>query len=261
MNLGYSYRSNYHESQIVRLSFMFRILSVFILSLFVAACATAIDKPTQDVRVETPGALGAICFLESSSARYKIRPPQTVRITKQKGPVDVRCIAPGNRNKTVTVDPQVPDSVMLNISNAIVPGVAVDYSTSAMFTLPEVIVVDFSDIPPAPMPLPDYHQTILKNPTIADVEEFRPGIPAMQSDRYTTEYELQPRQNIPGQVNASDNVISGSSVSENTGSGLSGMSADTLTRQMNPDVFDGTPSFSDHGGASNAPTLLTPPSE
>lgn len=248
---------------------MFRysfLLSGFLL---LSACSTVLDGPTQDMRVETPGAKDSICYLENDYARYKVMPPQTVKITKFKKPFDVSCLASGNRKKVVHIEPKRSDKTYWNMANAGV-GALADHDTGSMYMSPELVVVDFTDMKPTAYPKPGYQHDIMQNPMIVQYEEFRPGMPALQSDRYDQPYELEKTDRAisliggVGTVSSPESSESSSSGDTSGSSGTSdsagasapsggdGSSADSLTRSMNPDVFYGGSS----AGASSAPTDL-----
>lgn len=222
-----------------------------------SSCATVIDGSTQEVRVETPGAKDSICYLENDYARYKVVPPQTIRITKFKKPFKVNCHASGNRFKSIDIDPTLSDSVFFNVANGVIPGIIADDNASAMYEAPNMIVVDFSGMKPTAYPLPDYHHDILKNPSLFQYEEFRPGVPALQSDVYQGDYTLEKTDRAKAAEGGDQGgtAIEGSSMtppaSTQTAPSTSS-SADNLTRSMNPQVFYS----GDGGSASTEPEQL-----
>lgn len=154
------------------------------LAFLLSSCSTALDKTYQEITVETPGAMEALCTLENRDFKYVVRAPKTLTITKSVKPLNVSCIAPGNREKTIIVTPKVSDAAFLNVGNGIVPGTFIDYKTAALYSFPDVISVDFTDVPAKRMPLPAYQQLLNDNPMLVELEEFRPGRSALQRDRY-----------------------------------------------------------------------------
>lgn len=233
-----------------------------------AACSTVVRGPTQEVQILTPGVEGAVCMLETPGARRRVWVPTVVNIEKSHDPLSITCLAPGNREKTILVEPVVDNSAYMNLANAGV-GALVDLETGAMFEFPETIVVDFRDIPSQPMPLPAYQQLLKENPNLADVEEFRPGMAILQRDRYQSVPQLIPRETGGGLFSDEANLTeihspSGSVVRESSGEGR--VSADDLTRQWNPGVFEeggfvgGTPLINEPSGsdAGGAPVPITP---
>lgn len=229
------------------------LLSCFV---FLGACSTVLEGPIQPIRIETPGAKDSVCYLENDKARYKVMPPQTVKITKFDDKFNVNCFASGNRKKSIEVDPKVSDNVYYNVANGVAPGLATDYFTSSMYESPELIVVDFTGMSPNLYPLPDYHHDILQNPTIFQYEEFRPGMPALQSDRYHEDYDLKKTDRAISALQSKAEPYApysdGSSSSAPATRGSS--DADGLTRSMNPQIFyDGSGS-----NAGSAPTNLSP---
>lgn len=229
------------------------LVSSFVL---LSACSTVIDGSTQDIRVETPGAKDSICYLENEHARYKVVPPQTIKITKFRKAFKVNCLASGNRRKSVEIKPEIADSTFYNVANGIVPGAVADYETHSMFEAPELVVVDFTGMKPTPYPLPDYHHDILDNPSLFQYEEFRPGVPALQSDAYDTDYTLEKTDRAKAAAESGDDsgMIEGAPLtpSSSSTSSTSSSSADSLTRSMNPQVF-----YSGSGSsASDSPEQL-----
>lgn len=172
------------------------VLAVLSLSLpfLLAGCSTVLDKTHQEVTVETPGAMEALCTIENHDFKYKIRAPKTFVMTKSTEPLNVHCIAPGNREKTMVIEPVVSDAAFLNIGNGLAPGMLVDYKSAGLYNYPEIISVDFTDVPPKRMPLPAYQQLLNDNPMLMELEEFRPGRSALQRDRYDAIPELEKMQ-------------------------------------------------------------------
>ena len=162
---------------------MFRLASVLLATFLLSACSTVVDSATQEITIETPGTGGALCNLNRPGHAMRVWAPKTVTITKSAGPLEIVCRAPGNLEKTVVLEPEIADSFMLNTFNGFLPGAAVDFDTGAMYIYPKTVVVDFSDMKPQKMPRPDYQRVLDENPELLDMEEFRPGVAALQRDR------------------------------------------------------------------------------
>lgn len=248
---------------------MRHVLSILAVSAFLAGCSTMIDKPSQEITIETSGTEGALCFLERPGYSTRVWAPKTLIITKSPDPLEVTCRAPGNREKKVVAEPKVAKSYFANIANGMIPGALVDYETAAMFVYPEKIIVDFSGMQPQQMPAPEYQRTLAENPEIMGMEEFRPGQAALQRDRYSTVPGLQPRRSMA-------ELYSGVAPSASAGGAPSAPlrstgvapiaeapvvprvtegegAADTLTRSMNPQVFGGS-----GAAASGGPMAISP---
>ncbi len=163
-------------------------LSFFALALTLSGCAYVIEKSFQDLTILTPGAHGALCFVEIDGLKYKFRPPQTIAVTKSKDDMIVDCQAPGNRRKTMIIE---SDISTLSIVGA--PGAPWDYASDAMFKYPDVIEVDFRSIPVVAMPLPAQNNPDIKQPEEYYLEEFRPGHPVMNDDRHAPDVLLERR--------------------------------------------------------------------
>lgn len=163
--------------------------AVFLLS----ACATAIETPTQDLKIEILGTGEALCDITQTGRRYRAYAPSTIKIRKSHDLLNVRCFAPGNREKTVVLESRVTNSVLANVSNGVLPGMAWDVASGAAFRYPETVVVDFSAMPPQPYPLPDYQSVLNANPSLIGLEEFRPGRSALIRDMGTGVQAMQKR--------------------------------------------------------------------
>ncbi len=173
---------------------MIRLIAVFIPVLLLSACSSVLKGATQEVTLITPGAEDARCDVENSYFRYTINTPRTFRLERTPEPYKITCMAPGNRVKTIVIPAGYEDKAFLNASNGVIPGAAVDAASGALFAYPEMIAVDFRGIRTHPSPLPDYQLMLKENPLIAGMEEFRPGVAAMQRDEQTVVQPMQRRQ-------------------------------------------------------------------
>lgn len=217
---------------------MNRILLMTVAVMALSGCARMIDGSTQLMTIETPGANGANCYIENEEFRYRLYAPQTVRITRSFYPLNVRCLAPGNRQKTVTLVPKIQESTFMNAANGFIPGMMVDYNSRAFYKFPETVVVDFTDMKPERMPPPHHDLLLRENPHLRGMEEFRPGLPALQSDGHGNVHELRKREIPAGNTFSSDFAITPAPAPMTPAP--RGGSAEDLTRQMNPQVFTGS---------------------
>lgn len=170
-----------------------------------SGCATAIDTPTQDLRIEILGTGQALCDLRQEGRRYRVYAPATLRVYKDDSPMKVRCAAPGNRVQTVVLDPKVDDWTYGDIATGVLPGLAWDYASGAMYQYPDKVVIDYTGMPAQPYPLPDYQLVFEENPQLIGMEQFRPGSPALIGDMGTRPPELEPRQ--PGDFESSSDIM------------------------------------------------------
>ncbi len=172
---------------------MYRSIPIFLALLLLAGCSTIMDRSTQDITIETPGASGALCILHREGYRDRIWAPRTVRVQKADEPLRITCRAPGNREKTLVIEPTISPNARKNAINGLI-GMAYDYETSAMFLLPEKVVVDFTAMKPTSMPKPDYQEVLDANPDILRLEQFFPGAAAMNQDKTYRQPVLEPRK-------------------------------------------------------------------
>lgn len=254
---------------------MKRSLSIALAVLVLSACSTVVNRSTQEITLETPGTEGAQCLMEWPGYRMRVWTPKTVRITKGDGPMEVTCRAPGNREKKVLIEPVTPSSFKMNIFNGFLPGAIYDRESGAMYEYPSKIIVDFTGIIPQEMPMPAYQRMLDENPDLMQMEEFHPSRPALQRDKNYQAPTIQPRRTDQELFSSAvyDATSSGSNglstttqmttTTTTTGSSTSvvstqpvpadtsGMTADELTRSMNPSVFGAKPA-----PASGEPTQL-----
>jgi len=172
---------------------MIRALTLLLTVFALSACATIFDGETQDVTVVTPGAKNAKCTLDNGAVLYNAFPPQTITIGKRGRALKVTCDAFGERRKTQIFAAETRTSSMINVANGLLPGLMVDYVSGAANNYPTEIVMDFTDIEPRMPARPGYHQNYLDYPTVAGVEEFRPGRSALIRDQYETAPVMQRR--------------------------------------------------------------------
>lgn len=250
---------------------MIRQLRFAAVALLLASCSTVIDGQIQDVTIETQGANNTLCYMQNNEFSFRFYPPQTLKVTKSRDPYTIRCLAPGNREKTIVVAPKVSDNTFWNATNVGV-GVPVDHLSAAMYELPDKIVISFEGMLPSGYDQPGYNNFYDKNPELKGMEEFRPGQAALLRDAGTDTPLLKKREEGGddqssailggGDPLASTNASTAPSATVSVGAALpppvpaesKGMSADALTRSMNPQIFGG----SSTPAASGAPVTMSP---
>jgi len=157
-------------------------------------CAYVVDTSIQDVRIETPGAHNAICYMYVDGLRYKVHPPEAINISKNEKDLIIDCRAPGNRRQMVKVPAQISRAAAGNVVTGVVPGAAFDYASGALFKYPDVISIDFTGIAPSAMPLPAHNSPDIKQPEEYRLEEFLPSSPRLNKDIGKEVGEVQRRQ-------------------------------------------------------------------
>jgi len=257
---------------------MIRQLRFAAVALLLSSCATVIDGQIQDVTIETQGAGNTLCYMQNNEFSFRFYPPQTLKVTKSRDPYTIRCLAPGNREKTIVVEPKISDTTFWNATN-VGTGVAVDHLSNAMYELPDKIVISFEGMQASGYEQPGYNNFYDKNPQLKGMEEFRPGQAALMRDAGKGTPSLQLRES--GDEEASSTVFGGGDPLAQEGgvpsatvsvgaslppvvvttppppvpTGSKGMSAEALTRSMNPQVFGGGTSTP---AASGAPVSMNP---
>lgn len=257
---------------------MARFLAFILMAFTLSACASVLGESTQDVHFVTPGANDSVCYIDNGAVTYRAWPPQTLKLSKRSGDLEVRCLADGNREKTVIIEQNNSALTLANAMNGFVPGVFIDSQTGALYEYPNVVTVDFTDMAAQSMPLPNYHMHLMKNPSLFGMEEFRPGRAALIRDKYATIPELQKRQ-FPGQApsyNEFDTGVikgtapsvalssedSATSVGNVVAGEVPGDMVSGLTKRMNPAVFgsgSSTSGSSDDGSSGDGSIANTGP--
>jgi len=167
---------------------------LFSVIITLGGCSHALDKSYQMVRVETPGAVGARCYLEAEGIRYPVNTPGEVSVSRTKNDLNIDCLAPGNRRKTVVVPSRVSDTAYLNAANGI--GIIWDATSGAMHEFPDIIQVSFLDVPVKDQRLPLHDAQELKRSSPRFLEEFKAGEPRLNSDRFRTVAPIKRRQRV-----------------------------------------------------------------
>lgn len=220
------------------------IFSLFITAALLTGCAYALDKQYQDITVLTPGAEGAECFVIVDDVKFKLRPPQTASIFKSDEDLVVDCRAPGNRRNKVVIKPAYSEHAQLNVLNAGI-GMAWDHESGALYKYPDIVEVSFIDTPFRPQALPAQNKPDIKQPEEYPLEEFSPGQPRLNSDRYTPPVKVK-RRRAPSSSNAASKAAFSESVA-----------VETVSKGELHDVVKSYGSAIDPSG-HNAPTPLVP---
>ncbi|MAM33619.1 MAG: hypothetical protein CMH28_00930 [Micavibrio sp.] len=159
-----------------------KIFAVAILCLTLASCASIVETPMQKVTVLTPGTEDAMCMLKRPGLVYKVFPPETITINKNEEDMVVHCMAQGNRDKILIVEPQVSSTAMANLSNGVVPGVLYDYHSGALYKYPDVIAVDFTGTYGMGYDYPPHMNADVAKATLHSLEDMGPDSPSIPQD-------------------------------------------------------------------------------
>ena len=175
------------------------------------SCAYTLDGAVQDITVLTPGAENALCYVWVDKIKYKVRPPQTTNVVKSKSDMTVECRAPGNRQREVVVASRIAKSTAWNVTNAILPGAMWDSASGAAYEYPDVIEVDFRNMKPRPQKLPAHNSPDILQPEDYMLEEFLPGDPRLNSDKFKPKIvpQLRERNEPVGYTDNDDAFMTG----------------------------------------------------
>ncbi len=165
--------------------------TLFILPvMLVAACAYTLDKQFQPLTLRTPGALNSRCDVYADKVRYKFYPPETRNIKNSNDDLIIECMAPGNRNRRVVIEANISKYAAGNILTGFVPGVMWDYASDSIFTYPDTVEIDFRGMKARPSGPPAHNYEDTVQPEDYNLEEFSPGDPRMNSDKYNVRIPL-----------------------------------------------------------------------
>jgi hypothetical protein len=168
---------------------VFKNLLLMSATLSLGACAYAIEDAIQDVQFLTPGAQNAECDVFVDGLRFRVSPPETINLPKGYQDLVVDCKAPGNRRKKIYIKPQISETSHLNLATAGV-GYVWDHVSGAMYKYPLVVEVNFTDTPVTEMPLPAQNNPDIRQPEDYPLEEFKPGSPILNEDRYKQQTQI-----------------------------------------------------------------------
>lgn len=214
---------------------MVRLLGFAAAALLLSSCATALESPAQDLRIDIVGTGEALCDVTQPGRRYRAYAPGTIRVMKSKDPMNVKCVAPGNRELDITLTPEMSNMMFANVVTGVVPGVTWDYLTGASHQYPDLVVMDFTAMPPQPFPLPDYQLVLERNPSIAGMEQFRPGKSALIGDVG----QASPQLTIREDMMATDSMfVEDSAPAPASTSAPAAPAGRSNGQQFNPDIFD-----------------------
>jgi len=195
-----------------------------------SACATMVDDQAKNVTMRTPGATNARCIIENEHIKYIAFTDETIEIMKSPADLAIRCMAPGNRERTVHMKREVNEWVFANVVNGFVPGATYDYFSRGAFEYPDEFVVSFVGVPVKENPLPSYHNKDLRpNNDYGHVEYMGPDVVITNETRNQPATTLEKKQDQYG----------GSSFDDSASSPTPSRSMrdlDSIHRQYNPGV-------------------------
>lgn len=210
-------------------------VAALLLSSVLPSCATVLEEPAQDLRIDIVGTGEALCDVTQPGRRYRAYAPGTIRVMKSDDPMKVTCAAPGNRELSITLVPKMTPMLAANVFNGVVPGVTWDYLSGASHHYPDKLVMDFSNLPPLAYDVPDYQHVLDKNPHIAGMEMFRPGRSALLSDVGQKHGDLPKRaesessgivlMDAPSATTSTDKPAAASSSTKSSGAGVQNFDA------------------------------------
>lgn len=178
------------------------IFAVFV-ALVLGSCAWTTQTALQAVTFETPGALDAECDVMAGRSKYVVRPPETITLPKAVDMLTVACLAPGGRRKTWEYLPKISPAIVADAALGVVPGMAWDHYSGALYSYPEKIEIDFRDVPLKPEPLPGYHNADIDPPWQAGMDEETPGFPGLNADPVVpARPERRTRNSAPSEADA-----------------------------------------------------------
>jgi hypothetical protein len=133
---------------------MFRSVIVAASAVMLVACATITRGTTQVVAIDTPGAPGASCTLQTQSGPQIVTTPNAVTLNKGSNPIPIQCTKDcyllGSSIIPVNTEAMAAGNVILGG----VIGLGVDAATGAMNKYPDVVTVSMTPDPSCHQPPP-----------------------------------------------------------------------------------------------------------
>lgn len=168
----------------------YRMSLIAVSCLILSGCAYTQDGMSQKLTIETPGAENAKCHVTIDKLKYVFYPPEEQTVVKSGKPMEVACMAPGNRNKTVMVEAKTEGSTYNNLFGPGIFGLGWDRASNAIFTYPSIVRVDFTDVPATTMPMPQHNNPDIMQPEEHRLEEFLATNPKMNRDKNRSDQTL-----------------------------------------------------------------------
>lgn len=220
-----------------------------LLAFALSACASFFESPTQEVTVLTHGSDIATCYLANPDFKYRAKSGETILIQKSPHDMQVTCMAPGFRDQYVTVPSDMSAMAIGNVANGIVPGTYYDHETKALYKYPSVIEVDFRGTHAKFGPMPEHNSPEFMPARMAGVEYHGPDVPILNSDGLNI--PMPPQKRDPASMSTNPfgfdmaapavpdaEAVPAAETASPPAPTPAGTTADDLTRQMNPDVFN-----------------------
>jgi hypothetical protein len=164
---------------------MARRLSLVLASaLLLSACAGVLDGTFQDITLKTPGTDQAHCTMNNHIMNYQVYSNQTIRVQRNDRDLEIFCRAPGNKEVSVLIDRDLNAWALADVFTGIVPGVAYDHFSGALYDYPDVITIDFASVPSRPMDAPQYEAAEAPKLKMQGIENYDPSIVKKDGDKY-----------------------------------------------------------------------------
>ena len=124
---------------------MFR-LYLFLISLFLAGCASVVGDLTQPITVfavcaGSAAPVEAGCVLENDKARKSITSPGTVAIARSNSDLTIQCALGNSKRGRVVLSSTGDEKILGNLVAGGVIGAVVDVGTGAAFNYPSRVTV------------------------------------------------------------------------------------------------------------------------
>lgn len=243
---------------------MFYRFILFTGLIVLASCAYLQDESIQGLEILTPGAEDAVCYVYIDKLRHKVYPPRTFTISKSRHDMTVDCLAPGNRRRKIVIAPRISDHAYENVTNGIVPGMAWDFASDSLYSYPDTISVDFTSAVSSVEQMPAHNNPDIKQPEEYMLEEFRAGLPRLNSDSNNEPTQILRRQK-GGSATGGAPVYTESHITEQEGGGKPSDKGDlgnvinNLNGDINPSGAQTTATKPAAPPVQQAPAVVGPP--
>ncbi len=162
---------------------MTKKIPAFLAILILSGCGSIYNGTTQKMTILTPGAENSECVLENDIVKSRAHPPQTIKVKRNRLPLTIVCTAPGNRVKSTILAPKITKAGAYNAITFSIPGAIYDDHSGALYEYPEIVEIDFNNVPTISSPKPKYENPIIKKDTTTNIEYMGPTNSILPSEK------------------------------------------------------------------------------
>ncbi len=162
---------------------MTKKISALFAILVLSGCGSIYNGTTQKMTILTPGAENSECALENDIIKSHAHPPQTIKVKRNRLPLTIICTAPGNRVKSTILAPKITKAGAYNAITFSIPGAIYDDHSGALYEYPEVVEIDFNNVPAISSPKPKYENPVIKKDSTTNMEYMGPTTQILPNEK------------------------------------------------------------------------------